>query len=57
VLTSTDIAACWRDRRLKQVSGSTVEQEMTILSHACSVARREWDREVVRESHSISLVN
>ncbi|MFC1560597.1 site-specific integrase [Pseudomonadota bacterium] len=41
VLASTDIAA-WRDRRLKQVSGSTVEREMTILSHACSVARREW---------------
>lgn len=41
VLTPTDIAA-WRDRRLKKVSGSTVEREMTILSHACSVARREW---------------
>jgi integrase len=41
VLAPTDIAA-WRDRRLKKVSGSTVEREMTILSHACSVARREW---------------
>lgn len=41
VLSPTDVAA-WRDRRLKQVSGSTVEREMTILSHACSVARREW---------------
>ena len=41
MLAPTDIAA-WRDRRLKQVSGSTVEREMTILSHACSVARREW---------------
>jgi len=41
ILTPSDIAA-WRDRRLKQVSGSTVERELTILSHACSVARREW---------------
>ena len=41
MLAPTDIAA-WRDRRLMQVSGSTVEREMTILSHACSVARREW---------------
>jgi integrase len=41
VLSPTDIAA-WRDRRLKKVAGSTVEREMTILSHACSIARREW---------------
>jgi integrase len=41
ILAPTDIAA-WRDRRLDQVSGSTVTREMTILSHACSVARREW---------------
>ena len=34
--------ATWRDKRLSQVSGSTVTREMTILSHACSVARREW---------------
>jgi integrase len=32
----------WRDRRIKQVSGSTVCREMNILSHACSVARKEW---------------
>ncbi|MEX0914501.1 MAG: site-specific integrase [Wenzhouxiangellaceae bacterium] len=41
ILAPTDIAA-WRDRRLKQVSGATVVREMTILSHACTVARREW---------------
>lgn len=40
-LAPRDIAA-WRDRRLKNVAGSTVDREMTILSHACSVARREW---------------
>jgi integrase len=41
LLAPTNIAD-WRDRRLNQVSGATVEREMTILSHACSVARREW---------------
>jgi integrase len=41
ILAPIDIAT-WRDRRLKRVSGATVEREMTILSHACSVARREW---------------
>jgi len=41
MIAPTDIAA-WRDRRLSQVSGSTVAREMTILKHACSVARREW---------------
>ncbi len=40
-LSPRDISA-WRDRRLKQVSGASVDREMTILSHACSVARREW---------------
>lgn len=32
----------WRDRRLKQVSGSTVNREMNILSNACNIARKEW---------------
>ena len=41
MIAPTDIAA-WRDRRLTRVSGSTVAREMTILRHACSVARREW---------------
>ena len=40
MIAPTDIAA-WRDRRLNQVSGSTVAREMTILKHACSVGRRE----------------
>ena len=34
--------ASWRDRRLKDVSGSTVVREMNILSHACNIARKEW---------------
>ncbi len=40
-LSAKHIAA-WRDRRLKQVSGSTVNREMNILSHACNTARKEW---------------
>lgn len=36
-----DIAQ-WRDRRLKQVSGSTVNREMNLLSNVFTVARDEW---------------
>jgi integrase len=39
---STKHIAAWRDRRLKEVSGSTVNREMNILSHACNIARKEW---------------
>jgi hypothetical protein len=39
-LRSTHIAA-WRDARLRDVSGSSVSREMTLLSHALD-ARREW---------------
>lgn len=34
--------ARWRDDRLKEVSGSTVAREMTLLSHTLEIARREW---------------
>ncbi|APZ42743.1 hypothetical protein [Acidihalobacter ferrooxydans] len=34
--------AQWRDERLKTVSAGTVIREMVLLSHACSIARREW---------------
>jgi integrase len=34
--------AAWRDRRLKSVSGSSVLREWTILSHACTIATKEW---------------
>lgn len=36
-----DIAA-WRDGRLKEVKGSTVNRDMNLLSHVFTVARREW---------------
>jgi len=33
----------WRDRRLSQVSAASVNREMTILSHACTIAKKEWE--------------
>lgn len=32
----------YRDRRLKQVSGSTVNRELNVISHVITVARKEW---------------
>lgn len=40
-ITSTAIAA-WRDRRLKVVSGATVNREIDIISSVLNHARREW---------------
>jgi len=40
-VSSFEIAA-WRDRRLKDVSGSTVNREMNVLSSLVNHARREW---------------
>lgn len=40
-LTAPDVAA-WRDARLREVSGASVRREMTLLSHACRLAVREW---------------
>lgn len=34
--------AAWRDRRLAQVSAASVRREWTLLSHACTIAVREW---------------
>lgn len=36
------LVATYRDERLKEVSGSTVAKEMTLLSHAFNVAIRDW---------------
>ena len=36
------LLAEWRDRRLKEVSGSSVNRELNLLSHAINVARKEW---------------
>jgi integrase len=40
-ITSTAIAA-WRDRRLKLVTGATVNREIDIISSVLNHARREW---------------
>lgn len=40
-VTSTAIAA-WRDRRLKAVTGGTVNREIDIISSIFNHARREW---------------
>lgn len=40
-LTASSFAD-WRDRRLQDVSGSSVRREMKLLSAVLSVARREW---------------
>ena len=39
---SPDHIAGWRDRRLRQVSGASVLREITTISHACTVAMKEW---------------
>jgi integrase len=36
------LLAEWRDKRLQEVTGSTVSREIDILSHAINTARREW---------------
>lgn len=40
-LMASHIAA-WRDVRLRDVSGPSVSREMSLLSHALDVARKEW---------------
>lgn len=40
-LTNADFSA-WRDSRLREVAGSTVRREMTLLNHALNISIREW---------------
>lgn len=44
-ITSAAVAA-WRDRRLKQVTGGSVNREIDVLSAALNHARREWEMHV-----------
>jgi len=32
----------WRNKRLKEVSANSVIREMTLIGHACEIARKEW---------------
>jgi len=41
-LTAARIAE-WRNERLKQVSGATVNRDMNLLGHVLEIARREWE--------------
>ncbi|VVE28675.1 integrase [Pandoraea horticolens] len=34
--------AAWRDARMREVSGSSTSREMSLMSHAFLVARKEW---------------
>jgi integrase len=34
--------AAWRDARSREVAGASVSREMSLLSHALDVARKEW---------------
>ncbi|ARK99568.1 site-specific integrase [Burkholderia pseudomallei] len=39
---NSNALAKWRDRRLKEVAGATVNREMNVLSAVLNHARREW---------------
>lgn len=39
---SGKVLAEWRDRRLKQVTGSTTNRDLGLISHVINVARKEW---------------
>ena len=39
---ASSAVASWRDRRLKEVSGATVNREIDVLSAVLNHARREW---------------
>lgn len=39
---SGKLMAEWRDKRLKKVSGSTVNRDLNLISHVINVARKEW---------------
>ena len=36
------LIAKWRDKRIKEVSGSSVSRELTLLSHVFTMAIKEW---------------
>ncbi|HDR9035990.1 TPA: site-specific integrase [Burkholderia vietnamiensis] len=51
---SSKVLADYRDRRLTEVSGSTVNRELTLISHVLNVARREWS--VHFETNPVSII-
>lgn len=51
---TSKVLAGYRDRRLTEVSGSTVNRELTLISHVLNVARREWS--VHFETNPVSVI-
>ena len=51
-LNATHLAQ-WRDRRLRDVSGSTVNRDLNLISHCFAIARDEW--RWIRESPTTSV--
>lgn len=47
------LLSAWRDSRLKEVSGSTVNRELNLISHAINIARKEWG---IHISNPIELI-
>ncbi|WP_438393607.1 site-specific integrase [Caballeronia sp. DA-9] len=39
---TSKVMAEYRDSRLRQVSGSTVNRELTLIGHVLTIARKEW---------------
>lgn len=39
---SGKLMAEWRDKRLKEVTGSTVNRDLNLISHVINIARKEW---------------
>lgn len=39
---TADAIGQWRDARLKEVAGSTINRDLNLLSHVLNTARREW---------------
>lgn len=50
---SGKLMAEWRDKRLKEVSGSTCNRDLNLISHVINVARREW---AIHIENPISMV-
>lgn len=39
---TSDMIGQWRDARLKEVAGSTINRDLNLLSHVLNTARKEW---------------
>jgi integrase len=48
------LLAEWRDKRLTEVSGSSVNRELNLISHALNIARKEWG---VHVENPVSLIH